>query len=66
MKITINGQPREIAAQPDLHSIIAVCLPDNRYVLAELNGEIIKKPLWAITPVREGDKLELVNFVGGG
>ena len=66
MKIIINGQPREFNAPVDLQAVITVCLADKRLVIAELNGQIIKTPLWAATPVREGDQLELVSFVGGG
>jgi thiamine biosynthesis protein ThiS len=35
-------------------------------VAVELNREIVRREKWAETPLREGDKLEIVHFVGGG
>ena len=35
-------------------------------VAVELNREIVARARWAETPVREGDQLEIVHFVGGG
>ena len=35
-------------------------------VAVEVNGEIVPRSSWAVAPVGEGDRLELVHFVGGG
>ncbi|MGH9761452.1 MAG: sulfur carrier protein ThiS, partial [Blastocatellia bacterium] len=35
-------------------------------VAVELNGRIIRKTAWAETVLNEGDRLEIVHFVGGG
>ena len=35
-------------------------------VAVERNGEIVPRALWAGTMVGEGDRLEVVHFVGGG
>lgn len=66
MKLTVNGQSRNIPDANDLGAAVAALLPDCSRVIAELNGTIIKKDHWARTPVQEGDTLELVTFVGGG
>jgi thiamine biosynthesis protein ThiS len=34
--------------------------------VVELNREIVRRPAIAATPVREGDVVEIVHFVGGG
>ncbi|MGM9936653.1 MAG: sulfur carrier protein ThiS [Candidatus Ornithomonoglobus sp.] len=36
------------------------------YIAVEMNGEILKKDSYASTILKENDKLEVVNFVGGG
>jgi thiamine biosynthesis protein ThiS len=35
-------------------------------VAVELNREIVPRPAWPSTPLTNGDKLEIVHFVGGG
>lgn len=67
MNLTVNGQIKII---PDsaltLELAITAILPNKAHVIAELNGCLIKKDNWAQTPIKDGDQLELVTFVGGG
>jgi thiamine biosynthesis protein ThiS len=35
-------------------------------VAAELNGMVVRRGQWAETLLNEGDKIEIVHFVGGG
>ena len=35
-------------------------------VAVELNREIVPRDLWAVTSLHDGDRLEIVHFVGGG
>ena len=65
MRIEVNGQGRETAATTILALIEELSL-DPRKVAVELNLEIVPRSLHATTPVSEGDKIELVQFVGGG
>ena len=66
MKININGKEKEFNGDSSLNQIIhETCCNSNR-VIAELNGAIIKQPLWEKISLKDGDTLELVNFVGGG
>jgi thiamine biosynthesis protein ThiS len=39
---------------------------DARRVAVEYNYAILRRPLFAETIVHEGDRIEIVNFVGGG
>lgn len=66
MKIIINGQQKEFTGPDNLNAVIGSVCPDAGKVIAEVNGDIIKKDLWAARPIREGDRIELVSFVGGG
>ena len=66
MKITINGQIKEFPRTVNLKEVIAQFNNDSRRVISELNGHIIKSAQWQDTPVKDGDTLELVSFVGGG
>lgn len=35
-------------------------------IAVELNGEVVRRSIWAETVLNEGDRLEVVHFVGGG
>ncbi|MGA8763640.1 MAG: sulfur carrier protein ThiS [Candidatus Sulfotelmatobacter sp.] len=69
MKLYINGQDRSF---PDLTtpftlSVLVETLelkPDR--VAVELNREIAPRDRWSEIPLHEGDRLEIVHFVGGG
>lgn len=69
MKIVLNGQPREVALDPaaaTLDVLIALLEMQADRVAVEHNGAIVRRPDWAATPLRSGDQLEIVHFVGGG
>ena len=65
VRIEVNGHGRETDATTVLGLIEELKL-DPRKVAVELNLEIVPRSLHATTPVSEGDKIELVQFVGGG
>ena len=66
MKITLNGQVKELPNTPNLGSIVDRFCKNNAPVIAELNGEIIQNSRWGETALNDGDSVELVSFVGGG
>jgi thiamine biosynthesis protein ThiS len=66
MHVTINGSPRELTAASTVEELLAELELDPRGVVVELNREIVRRPAIATTPVREGDVMEIVHFVGGG
>jgi sulfur carrier protein len=66
MKITVNGQARDFPPGETLDTLTRRFCKDPQHVLAELNNAIVNRQAWEKTPLREGDKLELVSFVGGG
>jgi sulfur carrier protein len=69
MQLVINGQPREfseLSAEAKVSDLIAILGLKNDRVALEQNGEIVSRAVWAETPVRSGDRMEIVHFVGGG
>ena len=66
MKILLNGKEKEFAQLKDLKDLISQFCRDHNHVIAEVNGEIIKCHRWDATTIKDGDTVELVNFVGGG
>jgi sulfur carrier protein len=66
MTLTINGESRHFDHVSTLSELIdALGLKGDR-VAVELNRSIVSRPDWPSTPLRDGDKLEVVHFVGGG
>ena len=65
MRIQVNGEPREVAAATVLALVEELGL-DARKVAVERNLSIVPKSLHATTPIADGDRIEMVQFVGGG
>ena len=66
MKVTLNGQPKEISGSATLKNLVEQFCKDSSRIITELNGDIVKFTQWPDTQVKDGDTIELVNFVGGG
>lgn len=66
MKIIINGEDKDIPENLNLSELLKhLKLPSER-VAVELNREVIRRADWEKTEIKDGDKLEIVHFVGGG
>ena len=66
MRLFINGQEKAFEAPLSLAELLVQLGMKGDRVAVELNREIVARPLWAETQLRDGDRLEIVHFVGGG
>ena len=66
MKLTINGEDREFTTISGLSTLLAQLGMKPDRVAVELNRNLIPRDRWATTQLSDGDKLEIVHFVGGG
>ena len=69
MHFVLNGQSREfpqLAVPASLQDLIADLGLKGDRVAVEHNGNIVPRAEWAHTGLEEGDRLEIVHFVGGG
>jgi thiamine biosynthesis protein ThiS len=66
VKITLNGEPRDIEPGDTVHSLLVRLGIDPRRVAVERNLEILPRSLFEQTALSGGDRLEIVHFVGGG
>ena len=66
MTILLNGESHEAAGPLSVSSLLEALGIDPRRVAVEHNRSVIKKAAYNATAVREGDEVEVVNFVGGG
>jgi len=66
MQITLNGESRDIAAGMTVADLLRDIGIEPRKVAVERNLEIVSKSSYDTTPVEDGDKFEIVHFIGGG
>jgi sulfur carrier protein len=66
MKVWVNGEERGLEAVADVGGLIAVLGLDGRKVAVERNLEIVPRSTYGSTPVADGDRIEIVHFIGGG
>ena len=66
MTIQLNGERYEVPESLTVDALLARLEIDGRRVAVELNEFVVKKAAYADTVVRDGDAVEVVNFVGGG
>lgn len=64
--VTVNGQDRHIAANSSLLELLGTLELDPRTVVVEHNRDIVRQPALAAAILDEGDRIEIVHFVGGG
>jgi sulfur carrier protein len=66
MKVFVNGDAREIEAGTTVTGLIALLGLGGGPVAVERNREVVPRAEHASTTLSEGDRLEIVHFVGGG
>lgn len=66
MKVTINGETRELAADSTLLSLLESLDMTRGRVAVEINQEIIPRSQHSEHLLQDGDKIEIIHAVGGG
>lgn len=66
MRIFLNGEARDIASGMTVLRLVEELSDDPRGIAIERNLEIVPKAEHARTVLEDGDRLEVVQFVGGG
>ena len=66
MRLTVNGETREAPDSATLADLLASLGIESRKVAVERNREIAPRSQWSEIALHDGDRLEIVQFVGGG
>ena len=66
MKLTINGEKREILKSQTLEELIRELNIQAPNFAMALNQQVIPKSKYTTTPIQENDEVEIVHAVGGG
>ena len=66
MKVIVNGQDKEFDENITLNELLKELALDGKVMAAAVNMDIVKQDSWNKHVLVDGDKLELLDFVGGG
>src|SRR5207237_2224710 len=66
MQIQVNGERRELKDESRLSDLLKELSLAPERVAVELNHQVVRRNEWPNTILKEGDRLEIVHFVGGG
>lgn len=67
MKIFVNGKEKKISEKiSSLNEFINIILKNDKGKIIELNGKVIKKGDRKSISLKDGDRIELIQFMGGG
>jgi len=64
--VVVNGEPRPVDAGTTLGALLVSLGVQPATVVVERNGQIVARDAFGRTVLAEGDRLEVVRFVGGG
>lgn len=66
MNIIVNGENRSFGEATSLINVLEELSLIGKVMAAAVNMEIVKQDSWDTYILKDGDKLELLDFVGGG
>lgn len=66
MTVIVNGQPVSVNAPATVAQVLEQLQLPHLRVAVEVNQTVVPRSQWAAHPVNDGDRLEVVQFVGGG
>jgi len=66
MRILLNGEPAETADGATVETLLQQLGISRERVAVELNADIVPKAGYEKELLSDGDKIEIVHFVGGG
>jgi thiamine biosynthesis protein ThiS len=66
ISVTVNGETREFPERSTLAEMITMLSLSDKLVAVERNHEVTRKDEWSDVRLSDGDKIEVVHFVGGG
>jgi sulfur carrier protein len=65
MRVTVNGEQREIAAS-SVDALLSELEYEGTHFAIALNFDVLPRSRWAETPIRNGDEIEIITPRQGG
>lgn len=65
MQIFVNGESKQVSSD-NIFALLEELSLKQKKIAIELNGEIIRRLEYKNILIKQGDKIEIVHFIGGG
>ena len=66
MQIKLNGEPHDVPDETSISNLISLLNLTQERLAIEVNQEVVRWAAWPATILHDGDRVEIVHFVGGG
>ncbi len=66
MTVFVNSKPQPLEDGANMTALLQLLGLIERRVAVEVNAELVTKTQWPQFKLKEGDRVEIVSFVGGG
>ena len=66
MRLIVNGEERVFEPLPSVSALVEALGLDGRKLAIERNLEIVSRSAYDSTALCDGDRIEIVHFIGGG
>lgn len=66
MRVTLNGEARDLSEGLNVSDLVDELGLNTRRIAVEVNHDIVPRDGYASCALREGDVVEIVQFIGGG
>lgn len=66
MRIEVNGEAQEVEEGSTLQTLVEQLALAPERLAIEHNREVVRRAQWPALTLSEGDRVEIVHFVGGG
>ncbi|ABP56317.1 sulfur carrier protein ThiS [Salinispora tropica] len=66
MELMVNGAGRSLPAGTTLADLVRVVTDQERGLAVAVNGEVVPRGGWPATPLRDGDRVEVLSAAQGG
>ncbi len=66
LKVILNGKEEQVEAGTTVYGLVKLKGFNPDTVIVEFNNELVKQENWDVTVLKNGDRLEILRFVGGG
>ena len=66
MDVVVNGVAESLGASATVADVVGRFCPSPDGVAVACNGEVVPRSAWAVTPLRLGDRLEILTAAAGG
>jgi sulfur carrier protein len=66
INISLNGKTQEVPKEINFDQLLDFFSLPKQRVAIELNNSVVRRVDWPTITISEGDKIEVVHFVGGG